>query len=266
MNLSVSRVWVISTKYRSYLLPSLSTLPTFLILPNLSQIPSRGYRENTDTHYTVLGVKPDASPREIKAAYLALSKKLHPDLNQGKDDKTSFEIHQKYVRVTQAYAVLGNKKDRKVYDMEVIMKQPPRWEESDEENTGKRQVFNERPMSFDERARAMGYKQQDPDFYKNHGNYHRKVVMYCIAWIVVGSIVTSISILTLYGRHTATMDAATRKNTEILNNSRERARRLGSLEAQRDEFEKKWAAEAERQEAMAMDQGIRINRQKPKEN
>jgi len=146
------------------------------------------------------------------------------------------------------------------------MKQPPRWEESDEENTGKRQVFNERPMSFDERARAMGYKQQDPDFYKNHGNYHRKVVMYCIAWILVGSIVTSISILTLYGRHTATMDAATRKNTEILNNSRERARRLGSLEAQREEFEKKWAAEAERQEAMAMDQGIRINRQKPKEN
>ena len=27
---------------------------------------------------------------------------------------------------------------------------------------------------------------QDPDFYKKHGNYHRKVVLACIVWIVFG--------------------------------------------------------------------------------
>ena len=61
----------------------------------------RGFQWSGETHYDVLGVLPTASPREIKVAYLGLSKQLHPDVNQGKDDKDTFTIHQKFVRVNQ---------------------------------------------------------------------------------------------------------------------------------------------------------------------
>lgn len=122
----------------------------------------RFYQWSGETHYSVLGVQPEASPREIKIAYLALSKKLHPDLNQGKDDKTTFEIHQSYVRVNQAYAVLGNKNDRAVYDLQL------QGRTSEEEENGRTRSRGERVhstpsraefMSFEERARSMGYNQ-----------------------------------------------------------------------------------------------------------
>ena len=125
----------------------------------------RFYQWGGETHYSVLGVQPNASPREIKIAYLALSKKLHPDLNQGKDDKTAFEIHQSYVRVNQAYAVLGNKTDRAVYDIQLQGRSP-----TEEEESGRVRSRGERMhttptraefMSFEERARSMGYNQVD---------------------------------------------------------------------------------------------------------
>jgi len=212
----------------------------------------RFYQWSGETHYSVLGVQPDASPREIKIAYLALSKKLHPDLNQGKDDKTTFEIHQSYVRVNQAYAVLGNKNDRAVYDIQLQGRTP-----SEEEENGRMRSRGERMhttptraefMSFEERAKSMGYN-QDPDYYKKHGNYHRKVVAACIVWIVCGCIVQYFVIFKLYDRHTDTlnnnftMDTATKKNSMLLSAARDRARERGSIEEQSAVFSKKWAEE-----------------------
>lgn len=51
--------------------------------------------------YQVLGVSPGASDDEIKAAYRALAKKYHPDLNQG-----SAEAEEKMKELNEAYTVL----------------------------------------------------------------------------------------------------------------------------------------------------------------
>merc|ERR1719369_594914 len=88
-------------------------------LSPLHLLSTRGYHHPSDNHYSLLGVKPDASPKEIKIAYLALSKQLHPDLNQGKDDRTEADIHQKFVQINEAYAVLNNKQSRAAYDLEM---------------------------------------------------------------------------------------------------------------------------------------------------
>lgn len=62
-------------------------------------------------YYELLGVAPDASEEEIKAAYRRLAKKYHPDHNQ--DDK---EAEQKFKEISKAYKVLSDPKQRAHYD------------------------------------------------------------------------------------------------------------------------------------------------------
>jgi curved DNA-binding protein CbpA len=63
-------------------------------------------------YYDILGVKPAASPQEIRDAYRKLSKKIHPDVNN--NDKY-FEEYFKSIQ--EAYEVLFNDNSRKKYDV-----------------------------------------------------------------------------------------------------------------------------------------------------
>lgn len=61
--------------------------------------------------YKILGVKHDATEDEIKKAYRALAKKLHPDLNPGDS-----AVEQRFKEVTAAYDLLSDKTKRAQYD------------------------------------------------------------------------------------------------------------------------------------------------------
>lgn len=80
--------------------------------------------------YAVLGVKRDASEKEIKAAYRELALIHHPDRNR--HDPAA---EKKFKRVQRAYEVLSDKHERAAHDRElnVHVKRPaaagaPRWE------------------------------------------------------------------------------------------------------------------------------------------
>lgn len=63
------------------------------------------------SYYEVLGVAKGAPPEEIKKSYRKLAVKYHPDKNAG--DKTAEE---KFKKISEAYAVLSDKKKRQEYD------------------------------------------------------------------------------------------------------------------------------------------------------
>lgn len=61
--------------------------------------------------YRILGIDQGASQADVKKAYRALAKELHPDLN--KDDK---RVADRFKEVSAAYAILGDEEQRGKYD------------------------------------------------------------------------------------------------------------------------------------------------------
>lgn len=61
--------------------------------------------------YSRLGISKSATQAEVKQAYRALAKKLHPDRN-----KDNQKVADRFKEVSAAYAILGDEKQRSMYD------------------------------------------------------------------------------------------------------------------------------------------------------
>lgn len=72
-------------------------------------------RNSTPNHYTLLQVKPNASPQEIRRAYRDLSKLYHPDTTE----LPSAIATEKFKYLNNAYATLSNPEMRTAYDYSI---------------------------------------------------------------------------------------------------------------------------------------------------
>lgn len=66
-------------------------------------------QEQTQTYYDILEISQDSSSKEIKEAFVKLSKQYHPDTSE--DPK---HAHEKFIKISEAYNVLS--KDRSKYN------------------------------------------------------------------------------------------------------------------------------------------------------
>eukprot|EP00428_Durinskia_dybowskii_P064973 CAMPEP_0170385500 /NCGR_PEP_ID=MMETSP0117_2-20130122/16547_1 /TAXON_ID=400756 /ORGANISM="Durinskia baltica, Strain CSIRO CS-38" /LENGTH=414 /DNA_ID=CAMNT_0010641285 /DNA_START=69 /DNA_END=1313 /DNA_ORIENTATION=+ len=69
----------------------------------------------SQSYYKTLGVKPQASDKEIKKAYRKLAMKYHPDKNP---PNKKAESEKKIKIINEAYEVLSDKKKREMYDLQ----------------------------------------------------------------------------------------------------------------------------------------------------
>jgi curved DNA-binding protein len=63
-------------------------------------------------YYAILGVKKDASEKDLKQAYRKLARKWHPDVNRDNRE----EAEAKFKEINEAYEVLNDPEKRKAYD------------------------------------------------------------------------------------------------------------------------------------------------------
>ena len=75
------------------------------------------------TLYTTLGVESDATVDEIKRAYRRGAMKWHPDRNPGREA----EAHAAFQEIRDAYAILSDDEQRRVYD-DVFAQEMQRWQ------------------------------------------------------------------------------------------------------------------------------------------
>lgn len=66
-------------------------------------------------YYENLKVSPKASNAEIKSAYRRLARKLHPDKNNGSEEKA-----REFAKIAKAYEILGNPQQRADYDRQIL--------------------------------------------------------------------------------------------------------------------------------------------------
>lgn len=64
-------------------------------------------------YYKVLEISREAGEADIKKAYRRLSKKYHPDANPG-----NAQAEKRFMEISEAYSVLGDKEKRQAYDRE----------------------------------------------------------------------------------------------------------------------------------------------------
>lgn len=67
---------------------------------------------NFKNYYSILGIVPQATNKEVADAYKTIAKKWHPDKNKGMDTTVQMQT------ISEAYEILKDNEKRKTYDLE----------------------------------------------------------------------------------------------------------------------------------------------------
>ncbi|KAL8693677.1 MAG: hypothetical protein Q9218_001534 [Villophora microphyllina] len=114
-------------------------------------------------HYNTLGLDRKASPADIKRKFYDLSKHHHPDRNP--NDPHAAE---RFVKISEAYAILGHTSNREKYDREIERSAPWRSHHVPRGSHSSSTPYGARPASGLSRRRTQ-FRGPPPSFFRNGG-------------------------------------------------------------------------------------------------
>lgn len=103
------KLWIVSC-----LLLALVFLDTSILCVEGAKRSNNKKQFQSDNYYTILGLSKTAKDKQIKSAYRKLALQYHPD--KVKEDQDKEEAENIFVKVSEAYSVLSDKKKREIYD------------------------------------------------------------------------------------------------------------------------------------------------------
>ncbi|CAD6241260.1 GSCOCG00002593001-RA-CDS [Cotesia congregata] len=145
--------------------------------------------KSTATYYEILGIPKDASKKDVKEAFIKLSKKIHPD----KSSETSAKSHNDFVKINEAYRVLSKDHSRQQYDSHLKYNQgqgPPNYRAYNPQGDDPYSRSNAyyRSNSFYQDAWRIRYQQQRRASPNDKNFTPSKIVIYCFLISLVGSL------------------------------------------------------------------------------
>lgn len=200
---------------------------------------SAGRGRKASSYYEVLGVSRSSSNKEIKASFLALSKKLHPDLNPLVPSSSFAELN-------EAHSTLSNRSARREYDMKLEAELIRR--------AGRYAGAGSRPHraspSTGHTSEASAYATgQYRDFPGTGKGYSRdpslksrniRVVLYVVAFVMVGNVFHSFRIHFNQKLFEDSTDSHSRRLSRVYSKVREEAKQR-TVQEQLEQLRRKQA-------------------------
>ncbi|XP_014291161.1 dnaJ-like protein 60 isoform X2 [Halyomorpha halys] len=109
----------------------------------------------SQSYYDVLKVSPSCSTKEIREAFLLLSKQTHPDKHLNDPS-----MHEKFVRLNEAYSTLINPSSRRAYDMTLYNERklnPPYCRPFSHTYSGRKTTYDSYQSSRSSQSTNAGY-------------------------------------------------------------------------------------------------------------
>lgn len=146
----------------------------------------------TPDHYATLGVSPDVSAADLRAAYLRLVKAYHPD---GASGTSECEADAKMAAVNQAYSVIGDANRRRVYDLDRTIGSPGPFGASGPGSGARFGNAEWKPFDEDFHAGGLADVDQDPTPIVGSRQLPRWVAMAPVLLVAAAVLVAGLAIM-----------------------------------------------------------------------
>ena len=129
-------------------------------------------------YYDILGLLSTATDKEILKAFRQRAKLYHPDLNK------SFDAHQRFIEVSEAYEVLRDRTKRQLYDSIFIKQSTTDFRQNGATETGEQTIY----------AAAETGRKKGEQYAANYNYFSKKVLKNAF-----GLILTELVLSLLFG-------------------------------------------------------------------
>ncbi|XP_053695917.1 dnaJ-like protein 60 isoform X2 [Sabethes cyaneus] len=167
-----------------------------LNIPNIQLISRYAHRVN---HYEVLKLNPSCTSKEIRDAFIRLSKELHPDAKSNSSKRMTNE--KSFVQLLDAYKILSKPETRASYDHELFLQT---------RTTGKQAAY----QSW--QPNTSNYPKPDPESYYGIKGIRRvsnwKIMLICFIFMLFGVSIQMIAINKSFTFNRDQLDDMSRKN------------------------------------------------------